>query len=95
MIFIPVLALVFLLIIKDWKQTNKDSEAIALDFDMACKFRELLDDPFMDDQKWNEWLPVFEFADEVIKRKTNLPLCNHARLIRTMFVHEENAGSED
>jgi len=60
---------------------------------MSSKFWELVDDPFMNDSKWKEWLPIFEFSDEEVRRKTKLPLGNQARLVRTRIMDQDLTDS--
>ena len=37
-------------------------------FDLLKEFVRMRDDPFMSDQKWREWLPIFRYADELIQK---------------------------
>ncbi len=74
---------------KDTKHANRQSRGIRLDCDMSAKFRELLDDPTMNDEKWKEWLPVFEFADTEVKRlapRLANSLGNHGKYVRSRIL---------
>lgn len=94
MIFIPVVILVIWIVVRDLKEAKSESEAIDLDCLMSKKFLELHDDPFMNDKKWREWLPVFEFADEEVRRKApRLSLGNQTRIVRTMIPDQDTIDS--
>ena len=80
-------------VVKDYRESKMESQAIHLDCDMSSKFKELLDDETMTDDKWRDWLPVFEFADAEIRRKApRLSLGNQAYLIRTRILDEDLTG---
>ena len=50
-------------------KTKRRARAILLYDDMTKKYDELSKDLLMNDRKWKEWLPIFEYADNTIKRE--------------------------
>ena len=50
------------------KKGKAELDAVDLHCDMSSKLRELMDDPFMSSEKWKEWLPIFQAADERCKQ---------------------------
>ena len=74
------------------RQAREEKEAVFLDCDMSSKFRELLDDPFMNTEKWKEWLPIFEFADIEVRRKCNLNLGRNADFVRSIISNRDLTG---
>lgn len=59
------------------KMTRREQEdwAVQVHFDLYNKLLGMLYDPFMSDQKFREWLPICQYADEMLKSilpKTNL-----------------------
>lgn len=57
----------WVLIINEIK-IRKWIKAFELHNDMFNKYVELCDDSLMTDNKWKEWLPIFEEADRIFAR---------------------------
>lgn len=50
---------------KDRRRHKRWAQADQIRNDLFNKYLELCDDPFMNDAKWKEWIPVFEYADKL------------------------------
>lgn len=46
------------------EKVDRSVEAVFYYCDMGDRFDEMRDDPFMSAEKWKEWLPLFEDADD-------------------------------
>jgi hypothetical protein len=89
MTVIVVLAvLVFLLLAGNERRLRRWMKAYDLHQDMLSKFKELIDDPFMSETKLKEWLPIFEHADEEIKRICSGKFYPIAPLVMRAIINE-------
>ena len=96
MLLLVVITGFVIFLIAEERKGRRENEAIRLDCDMSSMFLEMLDDPFMDDKKWMEWLPIFEYADSEVKRLApRLSLGNRAKLVRTRIFKEDITGTND
>lgn len=89
--FVVVGVTVFLFV--EHRKEKREKYAVMLNLDISRKFEELMNDPFMNASKWRDWLPVFEYADEVIGKNSRTYIPSRAEYIRTQILGESVADS--
>ena len=71
-IFMAIAAIIFVVQSLDDSQHQQWAQADEIRDLMFRKYLELVEDPTMTDQKWSQWLPVFQYIDELYEQHNHI-----------------------